>query len=183
MYSFINYLLAGNVGLTRWDVSTMWIISHEPPLGSAPQWRLSATMSSGSTSATSCRVPCSSLTRGLYLGWDFLYNDVIVFFAWQANENIPMCLVQIKMYLSFKWLIFNWVCFGELQDQVSATQNKEFDPLGPLPHGWGKISKFSIYALFRDGCESLWPVLVLITFWFVNVFRILVKRLKVAYME
>uniref|UniRef100_A0A8C4E271 E3 ubiquitin-protein ligase n=1 Tax=Dicentrarchus labrax TaxID=13489 RepID=A0A8C4E271_DICLA len=27
--------------------------------------------------------------------------------------------------------------FG-LQDQVSATQNKEFDPLGPLPHGWEK---------------------------------------------
>uniref|UniRef100_A0A8C4GJ26 E3 ubiquitin-protein ligase n=1 Tax=Dicentrarchus labrax TaxID=13489 RepID=A0A8C4GJ26_DICLA len=25
-----------------------------------------------------------------------------------------------------------------LQDQVSATQNKEFDPLGPLPHGWEK---------------------------------------------
>ena len=27
----------------------------------------------------------------------------------------------------------------QLQEQVSATQNKEFDPLGPLPHGWGKI--------------------------------------------
>ncbi|KAJ4933845.1 hypothetical protein JOQ06_006654 [Pogonophryne albipinna] len=27
--------------------------------------------------------------------------------------------------------------FG-LQEQVSATQNKEFDPLGPLPHGWEK---------------------------------------------
>ncbi|XP_070824389.1 itchy E3 ubiquitin protein ligase b [Chaetodon trifascialis] len=27
--------------------------------------------------------------------------------------------------------------FG-LQDQVSAAQNKEFDPLGPLPHGWEK---------------------------------------------
>ncbi|XP_040009877.1 itchy E3 ubiquitin protein ligase b [Xiphias gladius] len=27
--------------------------------------------------------------------------------------------------------------FG-LQDQVSATQNKEFDPLGSLPHGWEK---------------------------------------------
>ncbi|CAB1458847.1 unnamed protein product [Pleuronectes platessa] len=26
--------------------------------------------------------------------------------------------------------------FGQ-QDQVTATQNKEFDPLGPLPHGWG----------------------------------------------
>ncbi|KAG7239834.1 hypothetical protein INR49_030546 [Caranx melampygus] len=25
--------------------------------------------------------------------------------------------------------------FG-VQDQVTATQNKEFDPLGPLPHGW-----------------------------------------------
>ncbi|XP_061592802.1 E3 ubiquitin-protein ligase Itchy-like isoform X2 [Cololabis saira] len=24
------------------------------------------------------------------------------------------------------------------QDQVTATQNKEFDPLGPLPHGWEK---------------------------------------------
>uniref|UniRef100_A0A3Q1GB81 E3 ubiquitin-protein ligase n=2 Tax=Acanthochromis polyacanthus TaxID=80966 RepID=A0A3Q1GB81_9TELE len=27
--------------------------------------------------------------------------------------------------------------FG-LQDQVSVAQNKEFDPLGPLPHGWEK---------------------------------------------
>uniref|UniRef100_A0A8C3ASL1 E3 ubiquitin-protein ligase n=1 Tax=Cyclopterus lumpus TaxID=8103 RepID=A0A8C3ASL1_CYCLU len=27
--------------------------------------------------------------------------------------------------------------FGQ-QDPVSATQNKEFDPLGPLPHGWEK---------------------------------------------
>uniref|UniRef100_A0A3Q3MNF3 E3 ubiquitin-protein ligase n=1 Tax=Labrus bergylta TaxID=56723 RepID=A0A3Q3MNF3_9LABR len=27
--------------------------------------------------------------------------------------------------------------FG-LQDQAAATQNKEFDPLGPLPHGWEK---------------------------------------------
>lgn len=24
------------------------------------------------------------------------------------------------------------------QDQVSPAPNKEFDPLGPLPHGWGK---------------------------------------------
>lgn len=60
---------AGNVELTRWGVSILWIISHEPPLGSAPQWRLSETTSSGNTSAVSCRVPCSSLTRGLYLGY------------------------------------------------------------------------------------------------------------------
>uniref|UniRef100_A0A667YCE6 E3 ubiquitin-protein ligase n=1 Tax=Myripristis murdjan TaxID=586833 RepID=A0A667YCE6_9TELE len=29
-------------------------------------------------------------------------------------------------------------CCTPLQDQVPATQNKEFDPLGPLPHGWEK---------------------------------------------
>lgn len=72
----------------------------------------------------------------------------------KVNENILMCSVQMKMHLSFKWLIFNRDCFGALQDQVSATQNKEFDPLGPLPHGWGKI-EVSMYALFRDGCESV----------------------------
>lgn len=27
---------------------------------------------------------------------------------------------------------------AQLQDQLAATANKEFDPLGPLPHGWGK---------------------------------------------
>lgn len=26
----------------------------------------------------------------------------------------------------------------QLQDQLAATANKEFDPLGPLPQGWGK---------------------------------------------
>ncbi|XP_036386793.1 E3 ubiquitin-protein ligase Itchy-like [Megalops cyprinoides] len=33
---------------------------------------------------------------------------------------------------------FNQRFIYGLQDQVSATQNKEFDPLGPLPHGWEK---------------------------------------------
>lgn len=82
VHSFIicNFSSVGNVELTRWDVSIMWIISHEPPLGSAPQWRLSATTSSGSTSATSCRVPCSSLTRGLYLGWAYYFLFFFVFF-------------------------------------------------------------------------------------------------------
>uniref|UniRef100_A0A8C7W863 E3 ubiquitin-protein ligase n=1 Tax=Oncorhynchus mykiss TaxID=8022 RepID=A0A8C7W863_ONCMY len=27
---------------------------------------------------------------------------------------------------------------NQLQDQVPATENKQFDPLGPLPHGWEK---------------------------------------------
>lgn len=25
------------------------------------------------------------------------------------------------------------------QEQVTAAQNKEYDPMGPLPQGWGKI--------------------------------------------
>lgn len=29
-------------------------------------------------------------------------------------------------------------CVFQLQDQLAATANKEFDPLGSLPHGWGK---------------------------------------------
>ncbi|XP_066558870.1 itchy E3 ubiquitin protein ligase a [Amia ocellicauda] len=33
---------------------------------------------------------------------------------------------------------FNQRFIYGLQDQVPATQNKEFDPLGPLPHGWEK---------------------------------------------
>lgn len=27
---------------------------------------------------------------------------------------------------------------SQFQDQLAATASKEFDPLGPLPHGWGK---------------------------------------------
>lgn len=33
---------------------------------------------------------------------------------------------------------FNQRFIVGLQDQATATQNKEFDPLGPLPHGWEK---------------------------------------------
>jgi len=30
---------------------------------------------------------------------------------------------------------------AQLQDQLAATATKEFDPLGPLPHGWGKYTE------------------------------------------
>lgn len=34
--------------------------------------------------------------------------------------------------------VSNSLFSSQLQDQLAATANKEFDPLGPLPHGWGK---------------------------------------------
>lgn len=34
--------------------------------------------------------------------------------------------------------MFPILSLAQLQDQLAATANKEFDPLGPLPHGWGK---------------------------------------------
>lgn len=39
------------------------------------------------------------------------------------KEFINMCLILSNV---------------KLQDQFAPTANKEFDPLGPLPHGWGK---------------------------------------------
>uniref|UniRef100_A0A3P8UT19 E3 ubiquitin-protein ligase n=1 Tax=Cynoglossus semilaevis TaxID=244447 RepID=A0A3P8UT19_CYNSE len=47
--------------------------------------------------------------------------------------------------------------FG-LQDQVSATQNKEFDPLGPLPHGWEKRtdSNGRVYFVHHPTRSTQW---------------------------
>ncbi|XP_028668235.1 E3 ubiquitin-protein ligase Itchy-like [Erpetoichthys calabaricus] len=47
--------------------------------------------------------------------------------------------------------------FG-LQDQVPATQNKEFDPLGPLPHGWEKRtdSNGRVYFVHHPTRSTQW---------------------------
>ncbi|XP_064155495.1 itchy E3 ubiquitin protein ligase b [Anguilla rostrata] len=47
--------------------------------------------------------------------------------------------------------------FG-LQDAVSAAQNKEFDPLGPLPHGWEKRtdSNGRVYFLHHPTRSTQW---------------------------
>uniref|UniRef100_A0A8D3D984 E3 ubiquitin-protein ligase n=1 Tax=Scophthalmus maximus TaxID=52904 RepID=A0A8D3D984_SCOMX len=46
----------------------------------------------------------------------------------------------------------------QLQDQVSATQNKEFDPLGPLPHGWEKRtdSNGRVYFVHHPTRSTQW---------------------------
>uniref|UniRef100_A0A674MJM8 E3 ubiquitin-protein ligase n=1 Tax=Takifugu rubripes TaxID=31033 RepID=A0A674MJM8_TAKRU len=62
------------------------------------------------TRTTTWQRPTMETVRN-YEQWQHQRNQL------QVNENILMC---------------------SLQDQVSATQNKEFDPLGPLPHGWEK---------------------------------------------
>ncbi|XP_056308569.1 itchy E3 ubiquitin protein ligase b isoform X2 [Danio aesculapii] len=45
-----------------------------------------------------------------------------------------------------------------LQDQASATQNKEFDPLGPLPHGWEKRtdSNGRVYFVHHPTRSTQW---------------------------
>uniref|UniRef100_A0A665TF31 E3 ubiquitin-protein ligase n=1 Tax=Echeneis naucrates TaxID=173247 RepID=A0A665TF31_ECHNA len=47
--------------------------------------------------------------------------------------------------------------FG-VQDQASATQNKEFDPLGPLPHGWEKRtdSNGRVYFVHHPTRSTQW---------------------------
>ncbi|XP_058499152.1 itchy E3 ubiquitin protein ligase b [Solea solea] len=47
--------------------------------------------------------------------------------------------------------------FG-LQDQVSANQNKEYDPLGPLPHGWEKRtdSNGRVYFVHHPTRSTQW---------------------------
>ncbi|XP_018616117.1 itchy E3 ubiquitin protein ligase b isoform X1 [Scleropages formosus] len=47
--------------------------------------------------------------------------------------------------------------FG-LQDQVQATQNKEYDPLGPLPHGWEKRtdSNGRVYFVHHPTRSTQW---------------------------
>ncbi|XP_041654931.1 itchy E3 ubiquitin protein ligase b isoform X1 [Cheilinus undulatus] len=47
--------------------------------------------------------------------------------------------------------------FG-LQDQAAATQNKEFDPLGPLPHGWEKRtdSNGRVYFVHHPTRSTQW---------------------------
>ncbi|XP_042265407.1 E3 ubiquitin-protein ligase Itchy-like [Thunnus albacares] len=44
------------------------------------------------------------------------------------------------------------------QEQVSATQNKEFDPLGPLPHGWEKRtdSNGRVYFVHHPTRSTQW---------------------------
>uniref|UniRef100_A0A671LJ38 E3 ubiquitin-protein ligase n=1 Tax=Sinocyclocheilus anshuiensis TaxID=1608454 RepID=A0A671LJ38_9TELE len=46
----------------------------------------------------------------------------------------------------------------KLNDQASATQNKEFDPLGPLPHGWEKRtdSNGRVYFLHHSTRTTQW---------------------------
>uniref|UniRef100_A0A4W5MMN5 HECT-type E3 ubiquitin transferase n=1 Tax=Hucho hucho TaxID=62062 RepID=A0A4W5MMN5_9TELE len=66
-------------------------------------------------------------------------------------------------------IIFIFYCALQLQDQVPATENKQFDPLGPLPHGWGKISltshmKRSQINLFSRFLNELMIVLKLFCF-------------------
>ncbi|KAL0157582.1 hypothetical protein M9458_045658, partial [Cirrhinus mrigala] len=53
---------------TRWAGCILWTTLAEPPRGSGPQWRRCETTSSGSTSAISCREPCSSSTKDSSLG-------------------------------------------------------------------------------------------------------------------
>lgn len=43
----------------------------------------------------------------------------------------------------------------QLQDQLAATANKEFDPLGPLPHGWGKYHWAFVVAETTETLEKL----------------------------
>lgn len=49
------------------------------------------------------------------------FECILSFFLYDIIENLPNLF--------------------QLQDQLAATANKEFDPLGPLPHGWGKCCK------------------------------------------
>lgn len=61
------------------------------------------------------------------------------FFSWWYLTNLDQSTVEFFFnFVQILFLIFSGAL--KLQDQVPATENKQFDPLGPLPHGWGKIS-------------------------------------------
>lgn len=63
------------------------------------------------------------------------------------------CMVLLESFdciLPF-YITEMWPNVSQLQDQLAATANKEFDPLGPLPHGWGKYCKpLTAYWVFWD---------------------------------
>lgn len=59
------------------------------------------------------------------LFWPYIQNATFVYYSLSKEF---LCLIKMcQIFLS-----------AQLQDQFTATANKEFDPLGPLPHGWGK---------------------------------------------
>ncbi|XP_008319334.1 itchy E3 ubiquitin protein ligase a isoform X2 [Cynoglossus semilaevis] len=53
---------------------------------------------------------------------------------------------------------FNQRFIYGLQDQIAATANKEFDPLGPLPHGWEKRTDTNgrVYFVYHPTRSTQW---------------------------
>lgn len=68
----------------------------------------------------------------------FLYVKSLYFLHQNAKYYVYYMYIYVFKMLWDLYKIF-FLSAVQLQEQVSATQNKEFDPLGPLPHGWGKI--------------------------------------------
>lgn len=77
---------------------------------------------------------------------DLYYSSVVVVGSF-AGLNFYFFLDIINM-----WPILS---LTQLQDQLAATANKEFDPLGPLPHGWGKYHWAFVVAEATETLEKL----------------------------
>lgn len=77
---------------------------------------------------------------------DLYYSSVVVVGSF-AGLNFNFFLDIINM-----WPILS---LTQLQDQLAATANKEFDPLGPLPHGWGKYHWAFVVAEATETLEKL----------------------------
>lgn len=65
----------------------------------------------------------------------------------RAHYVINFQIVYLNTFYSLR---LSALFIGKAQDQAAAAQNKEYDPLGPLPHGWGKKLFCTLLLVFSD---------------------------------